>query len=101
MMDFKISFVKSMPRITGAVCGTSQFTHYIELLDKFNKLDPLPTQLWSQVASIHDEVWATHGLGNGEGLQRTFGRKNAMIATRATLSWLKSMRMGVKAGFDW
>ena len=101
MLEFKISFVKSTPRISGAVCGSSKFNNYIELLSKFNTQAPLSPRLWNRVAAVHDEVWSTHGIGNGEGMQRTFGRKNAMIATRAALSLFNSRRMGVKTGFDW
>lgn len=101
MLDFKISFVKSMPRLVGAVSGSSNFEHYLDLLRKYKELPPLPSQLRDRIVAVHDEVWSKRGVGNGEGLQRFLGRKNAVLFFRAAVSGMQRLYSGEQKGADW
>jgi len=101
MLDFRISFVRSMPRLSGAVCGSSKFEHYLELSKKFKEVPPLSSHLRDRIVAVHNEVWASQGVGNGEGLQRAIGRKNAMLLARSATNWFQRHRLGTQTGFDW
>ena len=100
-LEFKIAFLKSISNISGAVCGTGKYSHYLELINAFDNVEPLKCELSKKIRILHDEVWANKGIGNGEGLQRRFGRKNFSEFIRRGCNQMSCLLRGVRTGYDW